>query len=190
MIRIAITGGIGSGKTFMSKLFVYPVFNADKAVSNIYLKNKKIFFRIKKKLPKLSFSFPIKKRELINAILENKGNLKKISSIVHPEVRKSLISFLQKNKNKRIVVLDIPLFLENKLNRKTDIIIFIQANKKQVLKKIKNRKNFNYLILKRLEDLQLDLSYKKKKSHYVIKNNFNKKTARKKVKDILKIILK
>ena len=189
MIRIAITGGIGSGKTFMSKLFGYPVFNADKAVSNIYLKNKKIFFRIKKKLPKLSFSFPIKKRELINAILENKGNLKKISSIVHPEVRKSLISFLQKNKNKRIVVLDIPLFLENKLNRKTDIIIFIQANKKQVLKKIKKRKNFNVLILKRLEDLQLDLSYKKKKSHYVIKNNFNKKTARKKVKDILKIIL-
>ena len=76
MIRIAITGGIGSGKTFMSKLFGYPVFNADKAVSNIYLKNKKIFFRIKKKLPKLSFSFPIKKR-IDKCNFENKGNLKK-----------------------------------------------------------------------------------------------------------------
>ena len=41
MIRIALVGGIGSGKTFISNLFGYPVFNADKSVSKIYSNNKK-----------------------------------------------------------------------------------------------------------------------------------------------------
>ena len=48
MIRIALTGGIGSGKSYISKLFGYPVFNADKSVENIYKKNKKIYLKIKK----------------------------------------------------------------------------------------------------------------------------------------------
>ena len=37
MIRIALTGDIGSGKTFISKLFGYPVFNADEVVIKIYV---------------------------------------------------------------------------------------------------------------------------------------------------------
>ena len=52
MIRIALIGRIGSGKTFISNLFGYPVFNAAESVSKIYSNNKKIFYKLKKKLPK------------------------------------------------------------------------------------------------------------------------------------------
>ena len=52
MIRIGILGDIGSGKSFVSKNFGYPVFNADLEVSKLYKSNKKIFFKLKKKLPK------------------------------------------------------------------------------------------------------------------------------------------
>ena len=62
MIKIALVGEIGSGKTFISKLFRYPVFSADEEVAKIYLKNKKIFYKLKKKLPRFFFKFPIKKR--------------------------------------------------------------------------------------------------------------------------------
>ena len=48
MIRIALTGGIGSGKTFISKLFGYPVFNADEVVTKIYAKNKNVYLKLKK----------------------------------------------------------------------------------------------------------------------------------------------
>tara|TARA_B100001057_G_scaffold489502_1_gene575904 strand:- start:686 stop:1258 length:573 start_codon:yes stop_codon:yes gene_type:complete len=190
MIRIALVGGIGSGKTFISKLFRYPVFNADKIVGKIYSKNKKIYFKLKKKLPNIFNTFPIKKEELIKAISQNKNNIKRITEIIHPEVRKELKKFIKENNKRNAVILDIPLFLESKLNKKKDIIIFIQSSNKEALKRIKKRKNFNNKILQKLIKLQLPLSQKKRKSHYIIKNNFNENLARKNVKDILNKILK
>ena len=81
MIRIALVGSIGSGKSYIAKLFKFPVFNADLEVGKIYKKEKKIFLKIKKKLPNFFSKFPVKKRELINAILDNKKNLKLITNI-------------------------------------------------------------------------------------------------------------
>ena len=111
MIKIALVGDIGSGKSYISKLFNYPIFNADSEVLKIYKTNKKCFLDIKKKFKKFNFSFPIKKNELIECILQNKSNLKEISKIVHPIVRKKLNIFLRKNINKKFVILDIPLYL-------------------------------------------------------------------------------
>ena len=189
MIRIGIVGDIGSGKTFVANNFGYPVFNADHEVSKLYKKNKNIFIKLNKKLPKYIFTFPIDKAELTNAILSNKKNLNIINNIVHKEVRKKLKVFLKRNSHKKIAVLDIPLLLENRINKKNDVIIFIQTNYHETLKRVKKRKNFNKIIFKRLNDLQLPLDVKKNKSNYIIKNNYNKISARKKVKDILKEIL-
>ena len=189
MIRIALVGEIGSGKTFISKLFGYPTFNADVVVSEIYNRDKKTFNKLKKRLPNFFFDFPVKKKELIKAILKNKENITIISSIIHPVVRKKLNIFLKKNKKEIIVILDIPLFLENKLNKKNDSIIYIQAKQKNIKKKLNLRKNYNKEILKKLKDLQYSLKRKKTKSNYVIKNTFNKKSARKAVKNVLNKIL-
>ena len=117
MIRIAILGDIGSGKTFISNNFGYPVFNADYEVSKIYKNDKKTFYKLNKKLPKHINSFPINKKEIIEAIFANKTNLKKIVGIVHKEISKRLKIFLKKNKKKPFVILDIPLLLENKINK-------------------------------------------------------------------------
>ena len=67
MIRAAVIGGIGSGKTFVAKLFKCPVFNADDEVKIIYKTNKVCFNKLKKKLPSYIKSFPIKKNELVKA---------------------------------------------------------------------------------------------------------------------------
>ena len=161
MIRIAIVGGIGSGKTYISNLFGYPVFNADKVVSKIYSSNNKIFNKIKKKLPKFFSILPIKKEELIRAILKNKNNIKIISKVVHPEVRKELNKFLKKHNKKKAIILDIPLLLENNLNKKKDVIVFIHSSQKERLKRIKSRKNFNNSVFQKLKKLQLPLNIKK-----------------------------
>jgi len=96
MIRIAVVGGIGSGKSYIAKLFGYPVFNADIEVAKLYRKNKECYKKLKKALPKHIKSFPVKKNKLSEAIIDRQNNLKKIIKIVHPQIRKSLSIFVKK----------------------------------------------------------------------------------------------
>jgi len=98
-------------------------------------------------------------------------------------------SFLIKNKNKKIVVLDIPLLLENKINKKNDILVFVKSKKLDISKKLKKRKNFNKKLLNKFKNIQLPLDYKMKKSQFTIKNNFTKKSVKISIKKILKEIL-
>ncbi len=135
MIRIGILGDIGSGKSFVAKSFGCPVFNADNEVGKLYKKNRKIFTKLNKALPKHITQFPIKKEEVTKTILANKNNLKKIVKIIHPEIRKKMNIFLKKNKKSKLIVLDIPLLLENKINKKKDILIFVQSKKSEILKR-------------------------------------------------------
>ena len=188
MIRIGILGDIGSGKSYIADHFGYPVFNADYEVAQLYQKDKNIFKKLKIQLPKYIHSFPIEKKEVSYAILSNKKNLKKIVKIVHFEIRKKLNNFLKSNKHKKIVILDIPLLLENKINKKKDILVFVQSKKSFILKNLKKRKNFNKKLLKKFKEIQLPLNYKKKKSNFIIKNNFTKKSIKDGIKGILKEI--
>jgi dephospho-CoA kinase len=189
MIKIGILGAIGAGKSFVAENFGYPVFTADKEVSKIYKKNKIIFKKLKKVLPKYILTFPINKKEISNAILADRNNLKKIIKIVHFEIRKKVNIFLKKNKNQKIVILDIPLLLENKINKKNDILVFVQSKKSDILKRLKKRKNYNIELLNKFKNIQLSLDYKKNKSQFVIKNNFTVKSIKKDIKIILEKIL-
>ena len=169
MIRIGILGDIGSGKSYVAKNFGYPIFNADLEVGKIYKKDRKIFNKLKKILPKYFYSFPIDKNQVSNAILSNSQNLKKIVKIVHLEIRRKMNIFLKKYKKSKIIILDIPLLLENKINNKEDILVYVQSNK--------------------FKAIQLPSIYKKKKSDHIIKNSFTKKSVKDAIEDILKKII-
>ncbi len=188
MIKIGILGDIGSGKSFISKQFGLPVFNADKEVQKIYKKDKTCFRKLKKKLPKFINSYPVNKKNLIKAIFSNSKNIKKINEIIHPRVRKKLKYFFSENKKKKAVVLDIPLLLENKINDKSYILIFVDAKKKDIDENLKKRKNYNSNLIKRLKKIQTSLKTKKKVSNFIIKNNFRSEEIKKKVKIIKKEI--
>ncbi len=163
MIRIGILGDIGSGKSYVASKFGFPVFNADYEVSKLYKKNKKIYIKLNKKLPKYIKSFPINKNEISTAILSNNTNLKKIIYIVHKEIRKKMKLFIKKNKKKKIIILDIPLLLENKINNKTDVLVFVDSKKKDIEKRLKKRKNFDNKLIKKFKKIQFNSKYKKKK---------------------------
>ena len=189
MIRIGIVGDIGSGKSYIAKQFGRPVFDADAEVAKLYKKSKKCYKKLKKKLPDHINSFPVKKNRILESIASNNNNLKKIIKIIHPEIIKKLNFFLKKNKNKKIVVLDIPLLIENNLNKKNDIIIFIDAPKKEINKRLKKRANYNQKIIQKFKKLQLTVEFKKKKANFIIKNNFKINSAKKNVKKLIKKIL-
>ena len=185
MIRIGILGDIGSGKSFVAKSFGYPVFNADNEVGKLYKRNRKIFTKLNNALPKYITQFPIKKEEVTKTILANKNKLRKIIKIIHPEIRKKMNIFLKKNKKRKLIILDIPLLLENKINKRKDILIFVQSNRTEILKKLKKRQNFNSKMMNRFRKIQLPLDYKRKKSNFIIKNNFTKRFIKKQIKYIL-----
>tara|TARA_B100001250_G_scaffold321205_1_gene284199 strand:+ start:3261 stop:3851 length:591 start_codon:yes stop_codon:yes gene_type:complete len=187
--KIGILGDIGAGKTFVANQFGCPVFNADREVNKIYKKNRYCFNKLKNKLPKYIKSFPINKIELRDSILANNKNLRKIISIVHPLVRKEMNFFLKINKKRKIVVLDIPLLIENKLNKKIDILIFVDAKKKEINSRIKKRINYNKELIENFRKIQKPLDLKKKLSTYIIKNNFKFSTIKKRVKLIKQNIL-
>ena len=188
MIKIGILGDIGSGKSYVAKNFGYPVFNADIEVGKIYKKDRKVFNKLKKILPKYIYTFPINKNKISSAILANKSNLKKIVKIVHLEITKKMNIFVNKNKNKKIIILDIPLLLENKINKKSDVLIFIKSKKSEVYKRLKKRTNFNHRLFKRFKEIQLPVEYKKKKAHFILKNDFTNLSLRKNIDVILKKI--
>jgi dephospho-CoA kinase len=188
MIRIGILGEIGSGKSFVAKNFGHPVFNADIEVGKLYRNDRKVFNKLKKILPKYINSFPIKKNQISQAILANKYNLKKIVKIVHQEIRKKINIFLKKNRNKKIIILDIPLLLESKLYKKNDILVFVESKKSEIYRRLKKRKNFNLYLFTKFKKIQLPLEYKKKKAHFILKNDFTISSVRRNINNILKKI--
>ena len=189
MIRIGVLGTIGSGKSFISKLFRCPIFDADKEVASIYRTDKRCFNLLKEKLPKFVKTFPVKKTELINSIKADEKNLKKISLIVHPLVRQKMRDFLNKNKYQKIIILDIPLLIENKLNKKGDVLIFIKSSKNKIIKRLRKRVNFNEKVFRKLKENQVLISKKKKFADYVVDNNYSIKIMKKKINILKKTIL-
>ena len=189
MIRLAVVGDIGSGKSYVAKQFGYPVFSADTEVAKLYRKNRKCYNKLKKALPGYIVSFPVKKIEISKAIIADQHNLKKIIKIVHPEVRSNMNNFIKKNKNKKVVILDIPLLMENKMNKKNDILIFVDAKKKEINKRLKKKPNINLEIVEKFKKLQLPVELKKQQSDFIIKNNFKNNSIKKNVKKVLEIIL-
>ena len=103
MIRIGILGDIGSGKSYISKSFGYPVFNADEEVSKLYKCDQKTLKDLKKVLPKYFHSLPIDKKKVLEAIFANKNNLKKIIKVVHKQIKGKLKLFLIKNKKQKML---------------------------------------------------------------------------------------
>jgi len=189
MIKIAVLGDIGSGKSYVAKQFGYPVFNADAEVSKLYKQSRKCYHKLKKKLPAYITSFPVKKSKLVSAIIANKYNLKKIIRVVHPLIRKRMNIFFKKNKNKKIIILDIPLLIENKIYRNNFILVFVDAKQEEIRRRLKKRSNFSIQLFNKLKKLQLPIEKKRKKSDFIIKNNFKHDSTKKNVKKILRKIL-
>ena len=189
MIRIAVLGDIGSGKSYVAKQFGYPVFNADTEVARLYRKSRKCYNKLKKALPGYIVSFPVKKIDISKAIIADQHNLKKIIKVVHPEVRSNMNNFIKKNKKKKFVILDIPLLIENKINKKNDILIFVDAKKKEINKRLKQKLHINPKIVEKFKKLQLPVELKKQQSNFIIKNNFRNNSIKKNVKKVLEKIL-
>ena len=191
MIKVGILGSVGSGKSFVANIFKelgFNIFSADQVVSQIYERNKNInkkisiFFKLKLNRGKIN------KNELRDNLKKNPKKFKYLNKIIHPIVRKKLILFLSKYKKTKLVVLDIPLLIENKMFSFVDIFIFIKTKPNIFKIRIKKRKNLDKQFLKLLENQQADEKIKKGYADFTVDNS-TKDKVKLQVKKILDKIL-
>jgi len=186
MIKIGLTGSIASGKTTASKIISRrrgPLFSADDVVKTLYKKTnfKKAVVRKLKIKSRLDF-----KREIKDLIFSKKGALKKLEKIIHPMVRKEMLVFLKKNKNKKFLFLEIPLLIESKLTRYFDVIIFIKSKRSLRLKRFRLKKG-NVKLFSLLDNHQLKDTKKMKFCDHIVVNNKSLTVLKKNILNIIKL---
>ena len=179
---VGITGGIGSGKTTFSnylKKLGYLVHESDVVVSEIYTKPKKQFLSfIKEKISQDAVNHnKINKAEIANVIFSNNKIKKLLERYIHKEVQISREAFIKKNtkKKNKIIFVDIPLLLENKLEKRFDLVICIISSKKNRIKRVLKNKKFTKENLNKIFKAQTTDKERKKRSKIIINNNKTKK---------------
>ena len=191
MVRVGIIGSVGSGKSFVANIFKelnFNIFSADNEVNNIYKKNKSINKKISRFFKLKLYKGRIDKQELRNALKKNPKKFSFLNKIIHPKVRKKLVLFLSKFKRNRLVVLDIPLLVENKMFNFVDIFILIKTRSNSFNARIKKRKNLDKHFLNILKKQQRSEKIKEGYADFVIYNS-SKNKVKLQVKNILDKIL-
>ena len=189
---IAITGGIGSGKsTFCSKLKEkgFKIHSSDEQVAKIYKNPEKKFVTYLRTigLSKSISKKNIDKKIISKIIFENKQIRKKLELYIFKIVRKKRSDFIKKEKQKKtkLIFIDIPLLFENNLEKQFSKVISIIASKRVRLKRLKKTRKmtehqFNNICRSQTSDV-----IRKKKSDYVIYNNSTLKDYRIKINKLI-----
>ena len=191
MKRIGITGGIGSGKSFVSSIFLkynFKSFNSDFEAKNIINNNNEIKNQIIEKFGVFSYKNDTLNSEYIsNIIFKDNKKLAQINKIVHPKVYDSYRKFLIKNKNFNTVFESALLFdYENFKNNDYNILITCPENLR--IERIMTRGNLSYDDIKRIINSQIDYDKKKHIADFCIEN-IESQTTRKQVTEIIEKII-
>ncbi len=189
---IAITGGIGSGKsTFCGKLKEkgFKIHSSDEQVAKIYKNPDKKFVTYLRNigLSKSISKKNIDKKIISKIIFENKQIRKKLELYIFKIVRKKRSDFIKKEKQKktRLIFIDIPLLFENNLEKQFHKVISIIASKRVRLKRLKKTRKITETQFKNIIRSQTSDVIRKKKSDYVVYNNSTLKDYKTKINKLI-----
>jgi dephospho-CoA kinase len=189
---IAITGGIGSGKsTFCSKLKEkgFKIHSSDEQVAKIYKNPEKKFVTYLRTigLSKSISKKNIDKKIISKIIFENKQIRKKLELYIFKIVRKKRSDFIKQEKQKktRLIFIDIPLLFENNLEKQFNKVISIIASKQVRLKRLKKTRKMTENQFKNITRSQTSDVIRKKKSDYIIYNNSTLKDYKIKINKLI-----
>ena len=174
-LLIGLTGGMGSGKTYVARKFEalnIPVYYADKEAKRLMYRHKALKLKIKSLLGNNAYhsNGRLNRPYVASRIFTDKSLLKKINSIVHPAVYEDFVAWSEKQKS-RYVVEESALIFESKIQNRFDKVILVTADKEvKIQRLLKRDKTSKEQILKRMKN---QLSDKKKipLADYIIENN-------------------
>jgi len=178
MKKIGITGGIGSGKTYVSKIFSclgIPVFNSDIEAKKLMNSSKKLM-----KLLKEEFGHDIyckdqelEKEKLADIVFSNSDKLKKLNSFVHPIVKQSFNNWCKLQKS-TYVIKETAIIFESNSHLELDVIICVSAPLELRMKRLLKRDNYSIKEIRKRIESQSSQRKKEDLSDYIIINNEKK----------------
>ena len=185
MLKVGITGGIGSGKSTVSRFFSelgVPVYDSDQRAKYLMQHDDSIIIKIKKEFGDDSYLNNVLNRSHIAEIVfKNELKLKQLNAIVHPVVRTDFNNWLSQNSNARFVIKEAAIMIESGAYKDLDKLIVVNANREQKIKWIKKR---DHLLLEDIENrIQNQLSDKIRNQYadFIIENNSSKKELKQQV---------
>lgn len=180
MIKIGITGVIGSGKTTIANILKglkIPVIDADEISRNLTRKGTPVFKKVIETFGNeiLNTDGELDRKKLAEIVFSNPKKRKLLENIIHPAVkaeRSKIINEL-KRKNINIVALDIPLLFEAGMDKEVDFIITAYADENTLFERVRKRDGMTFEeFSKRLKN-QNSLEEKMSKSDFVIDTRKN-----------------
>jgi len=175
-LTIGLTGGIGSGKTFISSIFAsmgVPIYDSDANAKRLMLENAEVMVDIKNLLGEKAYdsSGNLNRKFIAEIVFKEQKKLTKLNEIVHPAVRKDFLRYTQENQNKPIIINEAALFVENGSYRDFDYLISVVAPKRLRLQRVIKRDSSNINAVKSRIKAQSTDEEKIAVSHYVIYND-------------------
>jgi len=192
--KIAITGKIGTGKSVLLSQFKflgYKTYSSDQMVKELYAKDKQIINEIGKLNPNLILNKKIRFDELSNKAFKETALLLKLEKIIHPRlhhIRSRIIKTNQinRNMNRNIIVFEIPLLFEKKLQNNFDLVILLKCQKYLQIKRVLKRENMSR---EKFYNINKKFIPERKKiilSDYVINSGIGKNYTMSKIKELIK----
>ncbi len=191
---LGLTGGIGSGKSTVSKIFLsmgIKVFDADLIAKDI-LETEQVKEEIKEKLGKEFINLKsnsVDKELLKKEVFNNSKKLNILNGIVHPRVVDIYIKkYLEFKDKKEIVIFDVPLLFEVNLERYCDKVIVVDIDLKVQIERIKNRDNIDVALINKIIAAQMSREERNIKADILIENNGSLEELKQKIEKIIKDI--
>jgi dephospho-CoA kinase len=175
MIIVGLTGGIGSGKTTVGRMFVelgVPIYDSDKEAKKLMQSSKKLRRAIKTLFGKKAYSDKKLDRTFISEkVFNDKSLLEQLNAIVHPAVRKHFASWVKKQESP-YVIQEAAIILEQGTQAFYDKIILVTAPKEDRIARVAQRDtHLNKNQIEKRIEIQLPDSKKIGLADYVIENH-------------------
>lgn len=177
MIKVGLTGGIGSGKTLVSEIFIHlgvPVFNADFEAKRILNSDHELIQLLKSNFGDIYVQNKLNREKLASIIFNDQDALKKINSLVHPRVRERFKKWSENQLQASYILEEAAILFESNVHKELDLTINVHADELIRIDRVVKRDKTNIEAVKSRMKNQLSDFDRIKLADYTIYNNGNK----------------
>ena len=175
MVKVGLTGGIGSGKTTVSNFLLdygIPVYNSDIKGKTLMNTNLELKNNIVSIFGERVYDNGILNTNLLSSIVFNDSTkIEQLNNLVHPKVAKDFNQWVGKNNNQPILVKEAAILIESGAYLNMDKIILVVSEKSTRINRVSKRDNSDLESIEKRIKLQFTDNEKIKYADYIIENN-------------------